>query len=979
MTTLLARRNLVVLAILCLLVLSNPNIATSAPQASLGASGWWDTDYSFRRSLTLSNPSAQPLVNQPFFINLNFPPTHLVDASTELRFFNANGTEAALFVIDEIRSQGFVQSALLMVVTSLPASSSTSFELYYGNALAKAQTYRAQPAIPVVSAGLHSISQLSVRPGSTAYELSYGNTYIESVLPKISYAGAASGDYGTIEVSRAPLLQLSTWREVANLSSTLTAAASTSVSPNIRLNRISVLSDGGILTVNLLQNSGQSVLDHVHLTELLNASQLAGLSPAVTQVDTASGALITSVGGAFVGYEGSLKPNGYDVGLSGRVLNETRVNTFGSQVTGFGQVAGALSWDLGSLQPGASTEFRTLWTVSSSSSSLLGKLQAVHFSPTFTVGAEETVPTLLPKAELFWHNDVALHNVSMPAGGLSYPFRIAGGSWIPDSATFTGTLSSYLPALGFAPSAGGGWIEGAQTKGNATAGASGSFWSVSDSQYIGRAGVSSLNTLSSGTSNLTSPRQVVFGDNSPKFLLRYRANFAGVGSTAAQSLFAAIDLDHTFSGKTDQTLLFPLIGTSTTNARCPSGAASPLPQAVVNAGFLIADGTWRTVRVDLAQWTGPSGFAFQVRFCTSINTPFVGNMELDLSTATIALSLPAAGVVVPNLDPVNPTLRLDVAGGYTSVATGALVEGDLTFLTVQKKQMPENGGQSFAVQTDAPTSAELNASATPYTGVTLGFSSSGIRITSHYSSLAPAMFVGGSVVPGTSAINGSIYAPGSAIAPLWPNLLKGNSLGVRFAGYPLAVSLFDTNGDPVAGVNVTVLAGFPQAVNSSLTNGQGVASFKLVPWDYNVTALYQGTVVATTLLTLNQSSSTTMKATVFRSTLVVTDALGSPLPNVLVTVTSGNSAAAQGVTDSRGTLSFQAARYNAFHVTVSTSGSTYYSGDIVVSVNNGAITLKSSYYPVRIYEAVIVLIVVLAIISIAGYTLLRARRNRTRY
>ncbi|MDA4126818.1 MAG: carboxypeptidase-like regulatory domain-containing protein [Thaumarchaeota archaeon] len=963
------------LTIVLMITLSDPHFAIAAPQPQPGVNGWWDQSYLFRRSLTLSNPSPQPIVNQPYLMEVTFPTPDLLDARTELRLINSTGGEVPSYVVDQVSSGGFVTSAWLLVIASLKASSNGAFMLYYGNPGAPSPSYRTQTQARSFTAGLYTVGQLASHPGSTAQVLSYGGTYQETVLSKLSLSGSSGGEFGTSEIATRPLSQVFPWQAIANMSLPPTyAVATTSVAGEARLTTLSVVSGGGVLTTYLVQNIGSSALPQVRITAVVEASQLATIDPASTQYTTGSSVLLTKVGPVSVGMEATLGAAAFDVGPTREVVNYTRADRFLSRASGFGDVATALAWSLGDIQPGSFKQLGILWGTSSSSTALLDTLAAVHFSPTYAVGEEQTLQKLLPTADLFWGTQVALDNVSASASGLSLPLTIGGGGWLPASASFSGKVHAFVPSPDFSPGHQGPWTGTSHITGNATALASGSFWSVQDSLYVGRTSVTTLNATSTGISQLSSATQTVFGDPSPQLIFHYRASFAGVGVIGNQTLFAAVDLDHTFSGTPDQRLLFPVFGSSTQRTTCSADPRAPQPP--VNStigGFLVADGTWRTLGFNLGTRVRPSGFTFQIHFCTSISKGFVGSMKLDMTSSGVSVKLSGSGVVDASLGFKSPSLGLALGPQYGFMTSGVVLDGVVSFVVAQRYQMQDVGGTLFVAQARGFPIPSVNGSSSSTRGIVLTAASAGIRVSTHYTGQSPSLSVNGATVGGSSLTLGSIFAPGLAISKAWGNLRQGASVGIKFVGVSFRVVVHDANKTPVQGVNVTVGAGLPYAVNSAITDTEGSVSFGVVPWTYNLTATFQGSLVAASSLAVSQNTNAVLDTNILRAHLQVKDSRGSPLPGVLVSGTSGVSGNFVGITDSSGTISFQAPANTAYHVTVSSGGTTYYTGSIMVSVNNGLISVQTNYVSTNTVIAVVVVVIIVGLVSWLAATLLLKR------
>lgn len=964
--------------LLSLVAFVGPASGTAASAQSQATSEWWNSAYSFRVSITLSNPTSQDMASEPVLVYVTFPVAHLVDAVSELTLREQNGTEVPSYVVDWTTSGGFVSSVWLMAIVSIQASSSRTYWLYYGDLSAGAPSYRIQTQGATFTSGLIAITQKSSSPGSLYYQLSYGRTYSETILSRVSYGTQAGDQFGTLEISANPLQQIAPWRMIAN-NSRLLATVAASAADDLHVVRVDALSGSTVSTIYLVRNTGDTILNGVTLVNVLDTSPVASIAPSYTVFDSSRGSLITTVGDALVGFEGSLYPSAFGLGPYDQVVNQTRADSFNSRVRSYGPSAGALSWGLGSLEPGSTAEFGTSWSVSSNMGDLNAYLASIRSSPTATVGVEETLQSLFPTANVFWKSSLSLNNVTFGSGGLTYPMTIQGGRWLPESATLSGELSYFTPAPDFEPAHSGLWSAYSKATGNATAAASAAFYSVQGSNYLGRISSTTSDSNSTAVSSLVSSRQVVLGGQSPEFTLNYSATFSGSGNASAQAMFAAIDIDHTLTGVYDESLLLPVFGSSG-NLACPPGVSTSFSHPVVSTPTnLVADGTWKPLNVSLGNVSSPLGFGFRVRFCASMGKAFVGSMELNVASAGVNVKISTDGVVVPGLSEAVPMASLGLAPQLPSIPSNARLSGNLSFMLATSGTMAQQGGISFSTEPMAAPTVRLNGSARSTGSVQLRTSVESVLVTTSFASLGPRLYVGGSRVSGASVVSGSIFAPGEGLADAWNNPKQSAIIGVTFTGYVLRVSVTDANGSPVRGANLTI-SSLSALANSNLTNHEGVASVQLVPWNYSVSVRYQGLVVATSNInasTFIGSSPLNLSATVIQANLGVKTALGSPLGDVLVTaVGPAGSAPIQGVTDQNGRFSFQAPSGGIYHVTVASGGSTYFKGDIRAVVNKGVIVITTSYYPETLWIGITVAVTAILVAGVAAYYFHSRRTQR---
>lgn len=931
--------------------------------------------------MTLSNPASQNMTSKPVLIHVTFPVAHLVDAASELTLTYENGTVVPSYVVDQTTSGGFVSSVWLMVIVSIQARSNQTYWLYYGDITAVTPPYRIQTQAATFTSGLLAITQQSSSPGSFYYQLSYGETYSETILSRVSYGTQARNQFGTLEISANPLQQIAPWRAIANDSRTqLLATLTTFAAPDLHVDRVDILTGSNVSTIYLVRNAGNTTLNDVNLVNVLDTSPLASITPSYTLFDSSGGSLTTTVGDVLVGFGGSLHPSAFGLGPYGQVVNQTRADSFNSQARYYGPSAGALSWGLGSLEPGSTAEFGTSWSVSSNMSDLKVSLDSFRSSPIVKVGAEETLQSLFPTANVYWKSSLSINNVAFGSGGLALPMTIQGGRWFPESATLSGELSYFTPAPDFDPAYSGLWSASSKATGNATAAASAAFFSVQNSEYLGR--ISSTTSNSSGTavSSLVSSRQVVLGNQPAEFNLTYRATFSVGVNASAQAFFAAIDIDHTLAGVYDESLLLPVSGSSG-NLACPQDASTSFSHPVVSTyRNLVANGSWITLPVPLGSASSALGFGFRIRFCASIGRGFVGSMELSVKRARVNVKTSTDGVVLPGLSEAVPMASLGLAPQMSSIPSNANMSGNLSFMLATDGTMAQQGGISFSTNPMAAPTVRLNGSAGSKGSFQLRTSVESVLVATSFASLGPTLYVGGSRVFGASVprpSNDSLFAPGEGLAGAWNNSKRSTIIGVTFAGYVLRVTVTDENGSPVRGANLTISYLLALA-NSNLTNHEGVASVQLVPWTYNMSVRYQGLVVATNGdYSLVGNSTLNLNATVIQTNLSVKNALGSPLGDVLVTAVGANgSAPIQGVTDQSGRFSFQAPEGGIFHVTITSGGSTYFKGDIKAIANKGVIVITTSYYPETLWIGITVAVTAALIALVAAYYFHSTRTNR---
>src|SRR3989454_4964053 len=547
----------VVLTLLLLQTLSAfiPQVSANSPPTE---QSWLYQQFRFRREIVVSNREGTALTNYPVLTRVDFQDTHLISSFLELRLLDQRGSEVPSYVVDERRSGDFVASVLMLTFVSVEASANESYWLYYGDVNAGLPAYRHQVDAGIIDSGLLSVS-LGSKLDESAIGITFGNTYAQTLASEISYSSSAKAGYGSSSIANLPLEEVIGWHSFGDASQPSVGLSTAAFhAGNITYVRIAVLSNSSLTFFESLSNSGSSTTQGVRLTQLVNNSELTKLGETLTGYK-ATGVVLTTASGAAIGLASNPKPS--DVFVSSPAAPSAAV----------------VVWSIGDLPTGGSAIIREKWGISADPGSLATMLQDVAASPIIDVGGEEQSQLFEPEVTSLWSASLSLGNRSLPSSGTSIPLKIADGVWLPGTTTFGGTVSYVEPASNFSQSSRSEWLSSSFKTGNVTAFSSPTFWSVGRNMYIGRIYVADPNSNGSGTASLLSVRGEVLGSSEAHLIVKYRATARlNQGDLSSQLFYAALELDHHFNGKFDQTLLLPVTGSSTAVNETSCGASRSL-------------------------------------------------------------------------------------------------------------------------------------------------------------------------------------------------------------------------------------------------------------------------------------------------------------------------------------------------------------------------------------------------------------------
>jgi len=922
-------------AALSLLLVAGFVPAVSAQTASTQSSpSWWSAQYSFREGLTLTNPFSTNMTAYPFFVYLTFPPSSLSDASTEVRVIDQNGTELPSTVLDQASSNGSVTWAWLLVLASIPASSSSSLEVYYGNPVATVPAYRTASASENVSSGPILLALSPTEPGSSSFKVAYQNTYNQTFSSKVAYVSDSPHSYGGQGFASEPETAVSPWETFAGEAGT-TGAYSSYLAGEFRLTQALVITDGAVMIARLLTTSNSSAVSDLTLTDVVDSSPLATLGQVATSYDSSSRVLSSSVAGAHLNYASDTNVTGFEVGSAATVKSEVSSNTLGMDAGPSAGNAAALSWDFGGGSKVGAVQLVTQWTVAPSPSGLQSPLPSSPLTGLVKVGTEESLTVPTTQAESFWNANMPMRNVSISKNGLSLPVSPTGAEPVANQLSLNGMVSYTVPS-GISH----GWVPEVVTVGNAIASATTGFYSVQVPGFVDSVRVIPQDGNSHGEAQLMSPKLTLPRSVSRTILIQYKAMFAGVGGFSQQSLYAALDIGSASGALFNETLLVPALG-SAQNDTCSSllvpRDATPAAAATVN-GSLIADGSWRTLKIDLNSLAGTSSLAVRLRFCAATTQPFAGEVELDVAQAGVSVESQATNFLAASISPSGSTVNLALNPGASFEPASLEFSGNVSIPLVAHTPLSWDGRAALSGTLDWPTVGAPPGSRNSTGGSQVSLL--GARIFSPLLSLDPLVLVNGTsirVSPAGQTINvlpDQIAPPGSSP--------KRFSIALSFPVNYLSIDVADSGGRPLPGASIAVNGQGRQLNNATTTGANGTATLPLMPGAYNLTASFRGSDVGTANVQLDANQSVKISAGVDLTTLRVKDILGSPIQGASVGVEYG-SASLNLTTDSKGLASFSAIANAVYNVTVSVGGDRYYTGTVTTSIDGAVVQLSTSY------------------------------------
>jgi hypothetical protein len=940
-------------------------------QPSSTTSSWWSSQFAYRKSITITNPLASALTNSPIFLLVNFPFSHLSDATAELRLVSSTGAEVPSYVLDEVSTNGFVTSAWVLVLASLPKSSSETLELYYGNTAATAPSYRMDAATAKAQSGDLSLDVSGSQPGSSSAQITFGNTYSEQILSKVAYSEGTPGGYGAAEISHSPLSVTSPLSLVANVSSSTVALSAVYSAGVLRYTQAYLLDNNTLVDARLLTNSGQTAVNGLSLTDLVDASSLAALGLLNTSYAQASSLLSTEVSGAYFGYASNSTASSFEVGDRARVISDASNGALSNSTFG-AETAAGLRWNLGSLPPGGSTPLISVWGVGRTYSELASSVGADIGQLQTSVGQEEVYPAALSQVTSSWDVAIPITNASVSSGGLSIPISLKGATPVASRINLAGTVSYVLPSGYASSSSMVGWTPESAATGNVSVYATTAFYSIQERSYSDSVRVTSGTGAGSGAAQLVSPVLSFPSSVSKSLVLKYKAAFSGGGDFSSQWLYVAVDDSQTPTGPFTQTLSVPAGGSSASisgsgcESLTPKGVAAVSTEThnVTSSGALVADGSWRNLNVSLDDAFGISSQYARIRFCVATASGFTGQLELDVASAGIEARGNAPSFLSASASQGGGALTLSYISGATYEPSSLTLNGVISFPAVENTPLTWDGGTSYkgtiqgllsGVQAGPPVdqgrngTASINSTRTANTPTNATFIGASITPPPYHSALE--ILVNGSAVNGVT-IGNAVFLNSSDIIGNGASTFSAVDITLTFAGHVLGMKVEDADGNPLSGAMITIQANGSAPMNASATDSTGSLSLTLLPSTYTVTADFHGVDVGSATANLTSDQAIIVPTSVYSIPLQVKNAIGGTVEGANITISSGPSSFAV-TSGHNGIASFLAVPSRQYNISVSIAGSAYYAGTIVSSPSRATFELGTSYLPASIQIAIV--------------------------
>lgn len=951
------------IAVTALLILAGGLQLIPPAAASTSGSAPWQQPYHFRREVTVSNPSSTAAQDYPLLLDLNFSQGR-VFSGNEIMLFNSTGVEVPTYLVDQSETGGYVTSAVLLAFLSVPAASTVSLWVYYGSAQAAPPEYRLDTPTGGASLGPVSVV-LGPQPGGSAVTFTYGMTYTETVEPAIAYGQPNGTAYGPDPL--APLDLAVGWHIIGNRTSSgagATLLTASFAAGSLRYRQVEVVSNSSLVSVDQVTNVSPAGLSGVKLSLIVDASQLASLGPLTLAYNSSSGVATASAGGAYVGFSAGPLPATHEIGSIPGLIFGLAARTNATSAALGSQPGFLLSWPSVSLGPGDSFSVETVLSLSSGPASIEGAAP----SPAVEVGPEQYSPDYLPVANGLWGATVGV-NSSVPPSGVKIPLQVSSGTLLPDTLTLGGMVSYTWPSPAFTGAA-GVWSAVSSSSGNATAYASPSFWSVEQGGFLGRVASFNYDASSAAKSSLTSTKASIGRSSDARLSLSYKATLASLsGNPAGQELYAALLVYNGTDGPLNSILYFPAEGTSigvTNSTSCglapPGTGSGPDAFRGLIDGQLVADGSWRTLTVDLSSLLGSGGYSLQMLFCSSTSRGFVGQMDLQIASAAVGVTAPAQDVMSATVPGGGSSIGLDFVAGALPASAAVTVDLGVGFDVVSTVQMSQSSGASFASSIPEPT-VTAHGSAVPLTA-------EGIVVYTQFAGLRPALSVNGTTMSGISAAGGVVTATrvslGSAIVGDPP---ASTEIVLHLQAESLNVRVTDASGDPLSGATVNVLGGGAYRGFNGTTGSDGVLSFELMPWNYSINVISKGSPVYASAVDLSSNQTVQAQARVYRVTIEAKNILGAPLGSATVEVSGYGFS--QTLTMSGGSLDLLLPAGTPYQIAVSVAGDGVYKGTVTAATNGSIVVISTSYTQPLVELGAAV--AVLATVALTTFILFRVR------
>lgn len=923
---------------------------------------WWNTQYTYRRQITVVDNTAHPMTNQTVMVHLSFSSNQAVDPQTSFRLVDNKGKEMPSVVVGGHYSGVFLASAYLLFLADIPANSNSSYYLYYGGGLRALPPYRA--LTPLRSLGTDLVT---AQPGPATLDASnlqiiFGNVYTETIISKVLYVEGGTQEYGPAQISASPFSGDTGWLMAGSLNASISVAFDILEAGSVQLTEILLVGPSSAVTTNAVANGGSTEVTALDLTSVIGLGGLSVLSPTQSLYDANTGLLSSQTPGVSFGVKSSPTPSSFSLGSQQEVLSEAADDSFRGVSSQSGDSAAGFTWGLGDLPPAAAAWVSSDWSAATKISGL--SLGSILVPVGARLGPEEVLNAATPVAKSLWSTNVTITSVTVPASGLTIPFALSGGSFVGGMTAITGSYSySVPPAFSADP---GAWTIASSSTGNGTAFASPDYYAFDLGKYVGRLSGYVPDGLSTVETSLRSLSYITYGGPSATLEIQYRASYSvRRGNFSAQDFFIAADIDPTMRNNYNESVFLPVAGSSTNmpTSGCQSSVSNfGSGTKEIWGTYLVGDNTWRTLSLSLPSNLPKQGFNVRIRSCISSLPGFSGIMQLDVLAAKVVLKGPASSIFQTSLSyasPVAVIVYLPQAAHLSSVGVRANLTLDLSLQANSRINWAD--GADFSGRISPPQSFSLNKSAILRAEALAPLHLEGVLVNSAVAGLAEMSSVN-EIRVHDSPSSGSVFLHTANLSTGTPL----TSYTVGLASRPVEVTVLDRNGHGVPGAQVFPTVEGTSIPGSYFTDTSGGVRLELVSWSFQIAASFQGNKVGSDSIDVGNQTSLSIGANVYSITASVLDSHNHPFAGAVITLTIGNYSIS-GETDSRGLYSFHAVGNGIYNATVSFGGQVYFSGSIGAAANNVVVVLATSYLPQTFQLIVVALAAIVPISGVVAY------------
>ena len=961
---------ILVTALLLMIIASSvttvPKAVTAQTQGN--TTNWWNNSFEFRRPITVSNDGSSPIANQTVFLRLNFTGFDAEDPNAGVRVVTPSGEEVPSAVMGAQYSGPYLRSVYILFQASIPPKSSLPYYIYYGSALTPVPGYRSVGPTNSIVSGFVSTTLEPISRDSNRVKIEFGTIDSETSMSAVSYASSGIPQkYGPSTISPVPFSNDTGLITAAQLSPQTSVSFQQVQAGTLQLTRILVVSSSSVQTIDALANFGTGAVTGIDLTSVVGLDGLSSLGSSNSVYSSSTGLLYTQNPDAYFGVQQSTPVSSFTLGPAPTVTAEALSGKFAGVSSYSMAGAAGFTWQLGDLSPYHSVWISSAWGVALNRASLGGILPAAPVSA--TVGDQEELGVATPTARTLWYSTVDFTNQAIPSGTLTLPLALGGAELIPGASSVVGTYSYTVPPSPQQnPQA---WTQSSTASGNATSFASPQYYAFDLGTSVLRVAGTVPNSASTATSSLISLPSYAFKGTNAVLHVKYKASYIiNAGTLSSQNLFIAADLDPTLTNNYNETILLPLSGSSTTipQSGCPpSSAQGTTFETVTPSAFLVGDGTWRTLSVDLPASLQPSGFNLILRSCLSTSPGFSGELDLEVASVGIVLVGQASELIGSSFSQAPTQLSVALLP-QTSLLSAGGIAANLTVTLVSQLNSSigwadtSNFSGTLASPPPAtvgnPAFGPVETSGEPrFGGILLDSAVSNLTETGQFNG-APASI---SLSPGIALLGGGLTS----------GPVSGVHYTVGLRSEPVSVAVQDQDKNGVPGVALSTFVDGRGIPVKSVTNSSGVAKFQMVPWTFQINATYAGTHVGETQVDARSQESATITANLYSLALLVKDSRGGALSGAQVTLQFGNFSLA-GQTDDQGRYAFEAIPNSFYNLTIGVGGGTYFSGQVGTGDHLGGVVVTTTYFPPSLQLSILLLIAVVPVALIVAF--LAARR-----